>query len=66
MWLSPEGAVSPLHYDNNMSILTQVHYYSCADLPPSAFICACPRQDLDSGSYLLLLSPDKFWALSDL
>ncbi|CAL5219804.1 g1711 [Coccomyxa viridis] len=24
MWLSPEGAVSPLHYDNNMSILTQV------------------------------------------
>jgi len=24
MWLSPKGAVSPLHYDDNMSILTQV------------------------------------------
>ncbi len=24
MWLSPKGAVSPLHYDSHMSILTQV------------------------------------------
>ena len=24
MWLSPEGAVSPLHYDSHVSILTQV------------------------------------------
>ena len=24
MWLSPRGAVSPLHYDSHMSILTQV------------------------------------------
>ena len=24
MWLSPKGAISPLHYDSHMSILTQV------------------------------------------
>ena len=24
MWLSPKGAVSPLHYDSHMSVLTQV------------------------------------------
>ena len=24
MWLSPRGAVSPLHYDSHVSILTQV------------------------------------------
>ena len=29
MWLSPKGAVSPLHYDSNMSILTQVRLWLC-------------------------------------
>ena len=24
MWLSPKAAISPLHYDSHMSILTQV------------------------------------------
>ena len=53
MWLSPKGAMSPLHYDSHMSILTQVRpiqrrlqqFMAC-----SPFVCF-PGQ-LDDGAVL--------------
>ena len=31
LWISPRGAISPLHYDSATSFLTQVMFWPCQE-----------------------------------
>ena len=42
MWLAPEGAVSPLHFDGHTSFLTQVRCSCNACLSPAVVMPSCP------------------------